>query len=54
MMILYSPLFLLGAIILANTSDDSITRIDVVSSYIMFSLAAVVFLAGAVLWIRHR
>lgn len=54
MIILFAPLFLFGALVLANTSDDSISTIDVVSSYVLFAFAVLTFIAGIILWLRYR
>ena len=54
MMILFTPIFLFGAIILANTSSDSRTTTDVVWSYILFAITPLTFITGMILWMRHR
>lgn len=54
LVILFAPLFLFGAIVLANTSADSISTIDVVTSYVLFALAALAFIVGTVVWLRYR
>jgi hypothetical protein len=53
-MMMLSPIILLAAIVLANTSNDSITTTDVVWSYIMLATAALFLVIGGIVWFRHR
>lgn len=53
-LILFTPIFVLGAVLLASTSNDSKTTADVVWSYILVVVAALSCATGCVLWARHR
>lgn len=53
-LLLIAPLLLLGAGLLASTSNDSKTTTDVVWSFVLLVGAALAFAAGVVLWAHHR
>lgn len=53
-MMLFTPIFLFGALVLANTSDDSMRTTDLVWSYVMFAVTALSLIAGFVLWARNH
>ena len=51
---LLSPIFAFGALVLANTSRDSTTIVDVVWSWVLLIVAVITFTAGSLVWLRNR
>lgn len=53
-MMLFTPILLTGALVLASTTRDMMTTVETIWTYVLITASAVTFPGGGFIWWRSR